>query len=245
MKSEYMKYAAAMCAAALALTAGTANAGGVLFADDFDAYTDGNLVPQGGWANHSGTGNLIQVNSGQIMLEHGSGSREDVNHSLGATMGAGSIWTASFDVIVGGSSGVVAETSYFAHFRDAGFGFNSRIFVTAANASGDFTFGIGETSSSTPADTYGTDFSYGTSYRVTASYNFDTGISELTIGGFGSILSTSQADPGEDISTFAFRQAGGNTTQTIDNLVIVPAPTTLAMLGLGMLSGVSRRRRTN
>ena len=144
---------------AVALVTSTASAGN-LFNDDFNSYANGNLAGQGGWDAHSGAGNLPpQVNGGQVFIEHGSGSREDVNHSLGDTMEAGDIWMFAFDVIVNGTD--PASTTYFAHFRDDGTGFNSRVFVTAPNTgpSGDFTFGIGETSSSTPAATFATTLS--------------------------------------------------------------------------------------
>ena len=53
------------------------------FVEDF-SYADGNLVGNGGWAAHSGAGNSpVQVSGGQITLNQGSGSREDVNRSIG------------------------------------------------------------------------------------------------------------------------------------------------------------------
>ena len=83
-------------------------------------------------------------------------------------------------------------------------------------------------------------------YRIFAQYNFDTGISQMWVDSQagGVIDSTSQADPGEDISTFAFRQAGGNTSMVIDNLnvSVVPAPGVLALLGVAGLAARRRRR---
>lgn len=234
--------------------------GTILYQDDF-TYTDGDLVGQGGWGNHSGSGSLIQVSGETISTVQGGGSREDASHSLGATIGAGDSWYARFDVTVGGTAD--ASTTYFSHFKDAGTGFNSRVFVTAPNtATNNFTFAIGETSSSTPAAAFVSDFAYGTIYRILFGYNYDTGISQLWIDPLSmaslSINSTTQADPGEDLSLIAFRQSGGNTTQMIDNLVVattfdealtgvsstVPAPATLALFGLGLAGlGWSRRKK--
>lgn len=222
----------------------------ILYQTDFEnpPFALGNLVGQDGWANHSGTGSFIQVvnsTSQAVELVQGSGSREDANISLGQTLGAGGLFSYSFDVIVNGTDD--ALTTYFAHFRDDGTGFNSRIFVTAPNtASQNFTFGIGETSSSVPAAIFGTDFSYGQLYTLSGSYDFDTGISILTVLGFGSIDSTSQADPGENISTFAFRQSGGNTSMIIDNLTVsaVPVPAAVWLFGSALFGIAGLRRRS-
>ncbi len=142
---------------------------------------------------------------------------------------------------------LMLQTTYFAHFRDDGTGFNSRIFVTAPNvAMSNFTFGIGETSSSMVAATFASDFNYGQTYRLAGSYNFDTGISFLTVDGGMAIDSTSQADPGEDIQTFAFRQAGGNTSMLIDNLVVtsnIPEPGSIGVLAIFAGLGFVRRRK--
>lgn len=216
-----MKYVAtAVMCTALLVFAHTASAQVGLYATDFEnpPFTTGNLVGQDGWVTHSGTGSPVQVIAGQaIELVQGSGSREDVSIDLGATMIPGAIFEFSFDVVVAGSGD--ATTSYFAHFKDSGTGFNSRIFVTVPNTAGnEFTFAIGETSSSAPAAAFATDFNYGQVYTLSGEYNFDTGISTLSVDGGAPIDSSTQADPGEDISTFAFRQSGGNTSMVIDDL---------------------------
>ena len=131
--------------------------------------------------------------------------------------------------------------------------------MTAPNtATNNFTFAIGETSSSAAA--FASDFAYGTIYRILFGYNYDTGISQLWIDPLSmaslAINSTSQADPGEDLSLISFRQSIGNTTQMIDNLVVattfnealtgvsanVPEPGTLALFGLG-LAGLRLARK--
>jgi hypothetical protein len=229
-----------------------ASADVVLYETDFEnpPFTVGNLVPQDGWGNHSGSGSFIQVNSDQaVELVQGSGSREDASVGLGQTAVAGTIFGFEFDVTVSNNvdGASDATTTYFAHFKDDGTGFNSRIFVTAPNTAGNnFTFGIGETSSSTIASTFATDFSFGTTYRLSGNYTFDTGISTLSVDGGASIDSSSQADPGEDLSAWAFRQSGGNTSQVIDNLVVtsnVPEPGTVGVLALFGIAGLMRRRR--
>ena len=53
--------------AAVAL-AGSAGADVIAF-DNFD-YPDGSLVPNGGWANHSGTPGDLLVSGGQVVVQH-------------------------------------------------------------------------------------------------------------------------------------------------------------------------------
>ena len=215
--------------------ASPASAQVTLYETDFEnpPFMPGNLVGQGGWVNHSGSGSLIQVIAGQaVELVSGSGSREDASVSLGERgLKAGEILHFLFDVTVNGTAD--ATTWYFAHFKDGGTGFNSRTFVTSPNiATNNFTFAIGETSSSTPAASFATDFTYGVTYTLSGSYTFDTGISTLQVNGSGTIInSTAQADPGEDLQFFAFRQSGGNTSAVIDN-VLIEGNTALALVPL-------------
>ena len=70
-------------------------------------YSDGNLTNKAPWAAHSGGGtNPVQVSSGTIVL---NGTGEDVYAPVGVDMGAGEVWTMSFDVTV---SGIGAGTTY-------------------------------------------------------------------------------------------------------------------------------------
>ena len=203
--------------------ASPASAQVTLYQTDFEnpPFTLGNLVGQDGWVNHSGSGSLIQVIAGQnAELTSGSGSREDASVSLGERgLIAGEILQFRFDVKVNGIAD--ATTWYFAHFKDGGTGFNCRTFVTHPNiATNNFTFAIGETSSSTPAASFATDFTYGVTYTLSGTYTFDTGISTLQVNGGAIINSATQADPGEDLQFFALRQSGGNTSAVIDNVRI-------------------------
>ncbi|GAA5481776.1 PEP-CTERM sorting domain-containing protein [Haloferula sargassicola] len=220
--------------------------GTVLLTDDF-SYPDGDLTTSAAWSNHSGSGSFVQVTSQTITLVQGSGSREDVNASLGITMGAGETYYASFDVTVSGGS----TTAYFAHFKDSATGFNGRIFVAAPSSGGDFTFGLSDVGSS-PDTTFATDFSFNTSYKLVVSYDYDTGLSELWVNPTSEAspsISSVTADPSQPMEAFAFRQGSGNSTEVIDNLVVattfaevVPEPSITLLGGIGLL-GLLRRRR--
>ena len=250
MKLSTTAIAFAAATAAATLVASPARA--TVLASDTFTYPDGVLtaVSGGAWTAHSGTGSVpVMVSGGTISTVQGSGSREDVNTPLGVTQGAGDTFYGGFDVTVSGGS----TATYFAHFKDDGTGFNGRIFVAPPTAGGDYTFGISDVASS-PDVTFATDFSFGTTYRPVVAYNYDTGISTLTVG--GASISSTTADPSQTMTQFAFRQAAGNSVEVIDNLITattfaealggttpaVPEPTAMAVLGLGGLTLLRRRR---
>ncbi len=222
----------------------------VFFTDTF-SYGDGSLtaVSGGNWTAHSGAGaKPIQVGSGAITLQQNAGSGEDLNRNTGGVMGAGDTWYAGFDVTVTGGNTDV----YFASFLKGGTTgiFQDRTFVTAGTA-GDFTFGLGTGATATAK--WGTDLSFGTTYRVVLAYNYDTMQNTLWVNPLLqtdpsiSVSSTSQ----DTIASFAVRQSTGNSFQVMDNLVVattfteamvVPEPSSMA-LGLLGAAGLALARR--
>lgn len=219
-------------------------------------YADGNLVGNSTWAAHSGAAATpIQVGTGAITLALGGGSREDVNilPSSGLPLAAGGTLYSSFDVTVTGAAAVSSAT-YFAHFfpTTGSFVYESRVFVTSSSGS-DFTFALG--SSSTPSQTWATGLTFGETYTVVTSYDFDTGASKIWVDPT-SELSTSLSltgSIGNGLEGYALRQAAGSSSLKIDNLVLatsfadlsaVPEPSsTAALAGLVVLGAVATRRR--
>lgn len=234
------------CISICLLWANVGSADTILLNETF-TYPNGNLTSNAGWVAHSGSGSsAVQVSSGAIILAQGAGSREDVNYDLGQTMAAGDIWRFEFDVAVNGTAN--ATNTYFAHFKDAGTGtlFNSRLFVAAPTSGGNFTFGIDENSGTTPGAVFNQAFNFGTTYRVFAEYNFDLGVTELWVGSKANgVITSTVADIAQPMRAMAFRQAGGNTSMVIDNLVVtaVPEPTAAGLLALTGVAGLAFRRR--
>lgn len=234
--------------------------------ENFNSYQLGNLVGQGGWAAHSGAGNLpIQVVPSScfcpdvpagngIQLVHGSGSREDASVLLGGgtyEMGAGDKLYAGFCVVVDGGDSDI----YFAHFKNAATYFSAKTGITASGTD-DFTFalfGYG-------TDAYPGGFGFGECHRVVTSYDFDSGISEMWIDPDCDLDEndplqvpkiTSASYTGTAAVAYAFRQSDANSTQDIDNLLVgtgfdevccpcIPEPSSLLLLALAGL--VIRRR---
>lgn len=212
-----------------------------LASDDF-SYADGSLVPNGGWATHSGTAGDLLVASGAAVVQHGTPS-EDAN--LGFGDNTTGILKATFDVVVDDNTAIGgSDFEYFAHFSDGGTSnFKSRLSLTSATTTGDYSFGIASGSSTEEATTVA-DFNYGDTVSVMLFFNLDTGIGSATIG--GETITGTGIFAGETLSAFALRQSdsSNNETITVDNLVIenIPEPSSLALLGLGGLL-IARRRR--
>jgi len=236
---------AALAISAAAGLATTANAGNTLLTELFD-YADGSLAGNGGWTVHSGAGGVpMSVSSGVAVISQGAGAREDLNTPIGSTLGAGQTFYAGFDFTNANDFAQV----YFAHFFVNSSTFAARTYVMPPTSGGDYTVGISD--GNTVTSIWGSDLSYGTTYRAVISYSFDTGDARLWVNpgaeGDTSIVATGLVS--RAISGFALRQAGTASTQTVDNLIIgdsfgavVPAPGTLALLGLGGLIAARRRR---
>lgn len=221
-------------------------AGAATLKTDNFAYPDGNLVGNGDWANHSGTGSFIQVVSEEVVLQHGGGSREDAN--TGFTAQTTGVLTADFDITVLaeqtiGTNGTDFE--YFAHFfTDGDFNFRSRLDVVAPTTGGDYTLGISSGSSTAEAN-LPTDFSFGSVVPVSISFDLNSGIGSLTAG--GNTVSGIDTFLSESLDRFALRQSTSSENEmiTVDNLVIsqVPEPATflLVLAGLMVIAAVRRR----
>ncbi len=204
-----------------ALLIASTSFGQVIGAEDF-AYADGSLVPNGGWANHSGTLGDLLVESGQAVVEHGTPS-EDANIAFAAV--SGNIYYAfdfSVDDLGTPVSGTDAE--YFASFR-TGFDLRGKVDIVPPSGAGDFSIGIGSISSDTDA-VWATDLNFETIYRAVVRYDQDANIAELWIDASAStdtsILGVDETDPGDSMTSFALRQSDSadNETIRVDDLMI-------------------------
>jgi hypothetical protein len=250
--------ALALVVAAVAASSATAD----LIVRDTFSYADGSLTGKtpeigGTWTNHSGTAGQTQVVSGQASLVQTQGEDNNTAFDTGA-IGAGDVIYSGFDLTVPTQANAPA-TGYFAHFKDAGNFFGSRVFITTPTTSG-YRLGISGNSTLSAAETWATDLAFDTTYRVVTSYNYDTGATRMWIDPADESSTSIAADEGfsgDEFLSYAFRQFGtaaaGTSTQRIDNLqvattfdeasIVVPEPATVALTLLAGLGAVGFRRR--
>lgn len=194
-----------------------------ILTDSF-SYPDGSLVPNGGWANHSGAAGNLLVVSGQVKVEHGIPD-EDAN--IAFTSVSGSVYFGiDFSVAdLGHPYSGGTDFEYFAHFQVSGSNFVARLDIVAPSGSGDFSVGIATTSSTADA-TWASDLTFGTTYRAIVKYDQDNNIAQLWIDASTStdtsILGVDGTDPGVSVNQFALRQSDSSENETIyvDNLKI-------------------------
>jgi hypothetical protein len=193
---------------------------------DTFTYADGSLVGNSEWETTGGNAGDLLVASGQAVVQHGTPS-EDVN--LPFTSVTGSLYYA-FDMTVPALAAPIGDGGgtdfeYFAHFISESSSFVAKLDIVAPTAGGDYSVGIGSTSSTADA-TWASDLSYDTTYRVTVKYDQDANIAQLWIDaaseGDTSILGADEADPGSTVAAFALRQSDSSDNEGIlvDNLAI-------------------------
>lgn len=228
----------------------------IVLSDDFNAYTSGSLVGQGGWGQTgTSTVNPIQVTNGQVpLVTNGQDAYRAFSSTVPNANGTG-IYTG-FDVTVTSA----ATGDYFFHLSDpAGTTtyFYQRIFVKSAT--GGYVLGLVDTSGTGSATTYGTTvLQLNQPYHISVAWNFvgnatnkDTfslyvNPTDAVEGSNTPYLthtwtSTSMAEPAQ-LSAANLRQGtnGSAPGVTLDNVVVattfgevVPEPATLALLAVG------------
>jgi endonuclease/exonuclease/phosphatase family metal-dependent hydrolase len=194
----------------------------VIFSDSF-AYPDGALTNAAPtiWIEHS-AGTPVQVVSGQAQIS--SSLTEDVHAALTNqpyATGSGVTLYASFTVNF--TALPTSAGTYFASFNSTSF--RALVWASTANAaSGLFRLGIGNTTGATAASgQLATDLALNTAYNIVIRYNVGTGQSTLWLNPVNETdpsISASDTATAISISNFSLRQAAGEGTLLLDNLVI-------------------------
>ncbi|MDC9723448.1 MAG: T9SS type A sorting domain-containing protein, partial [Urechidicola sp.] len=187
--------------------------------DDF-SYADGSLIGNGSWANFSGTSGDLLIVSGQAIVQHGVPSEDAL---LPFTPVAGNIYYGIDFSVTSGGVITGGDYEYFALFKDSSFGFGGRLDVVEGLSGGDYTVGISSTTSTAQA-TWGTDLTFGVTYRAVVRFDQDAGVAQLWIDASaeGDTSISGTADGAMAIESFALRQSdsSNNETVTVDNLTI-------------------------
>jgi Immunoglobulin I-set domain/Family of unknown function (DUF5689) len=235
MKTNLKSFATLLAMGLLAVGA-RAN---VVLQDNFDSYGTGDLVSVSGglWSSHSGTTPMNVVADASVSapnaLQVTRFNSQDDNATLAnapyyraGTNAVGDSVTAlyfKFTLRMSSADMPTAAGTYFAHFKDTTTsGFRARTYVaTGGAAAGFYRVGIGN-STGTPVY-WGTDMAPDTTYVIVVRYNVTTGEATLWVNPSSeSDTSITGTDTPSllDISTMAFRQASGEGTLNVDDLVV-------------------------
>lgn len=237
----------------------TSQARAVLLGSETFTYSDGTLTtvaPAGVWSNFSGA-TALNVSNGVAVLT-GVNSQDD-GLNLTSTSPSNGVIYASFDVNF--TSWPSGSGSYFAFFKDTTTA-DFRARVLATNTTGGVNIGIGNGVATAIAGSsfLSTTLNFGTTYKVVLRLDQSSGADVSTLW----LNPSLETDPGATatdvigsapfvipITQFALRQS--NATQGlnwVDNILVgstfadvVPEPSTIALVGAGMLGLFAIRRR--
>lgn len=209
----------------------------VVLCDDFNSYPNGALTNVSTiWTAHSGSAadlGYVTVMDGKILLS-GTNS-QDVSSTFTNPPSftavsffphEGWILYSRFKVNFSARP-TAANGEYFAHFRNSGSGFGSRVFATTNGvAAGKLRLGISNNTGAPASVLFPTDLEVGATYTVVTRYNVGTGQSTLWINpnteGDPSVTATDSAFP-FTAETYAFREQSGIGNMAIDDVKISTA----------------------
>ena len=177
-----------------------------LFSDGF-SYANGNLVPNGGWANYSGANVDVQVVAGRV-TGGGTPNNQNDDHRLFAVQPTTSktyaCFIANIPPIVGPPKAI-----YFAELKDAGASnLVSRVYVVPL-AAGGWTFGISHstTSATVGLTPWTAPLNFNTDYTLVINYDPVNHSSTLWVNP-SSELSPSVTDVNAAIASLAVQGFG-------------------------------------
>ena len=208
------KIAFALLTLGLVVAAAPSMAANLVY-DSF-SYPNGNLVPNGGWANYSGAAVDIQVVGGQV-TGGAIGNPANDDHILFAAQPLTAKTYACFDVSIPAVA-AAPKAIYFAALKDGGASnLVSRVYVLPLS-NGGWTFGLSHSSTSATAGVvpWTAALSYGTTYRIVINYDPVAKSSTMwvnpTVESDPSVTISNSAIAALAVSGFGLRQSNSAST---------------------------------
>jgi hypothetical protein len=245
-----------LAGAATLICLGSANAATV-FSENFDSYTVGNLVGQGGWTQlGTSTTNPLQVTADKnVPMTTGQDAQRALDSTVTHTDGHSLV--IDFDLTA--TTGDPDDGGDFFLSINPSLGstaYSGRVYAKAGTGADTFQLAMAGVSISATDRVFGSDLNFNTPHHVTATWNFVPGdINDtfaLMVDGAPYVTAPwGSTDPGDaEPTTFGvltLRQGGANASNVVvDNIVVsdvVPEPASLSLLALGGLGALPRRRR--
>ncbi len=212
-ESTMRKTAITLLALGLAASFAVTTASAINLMSETFSYANGNLVPNGTWATHSGAGTDIQIVNGRAV----GNNLNPPDDNRAFTAQTGKVY-ACFKIIIPTPT-AAPDTNYIAHFKDTGTSnFYARVWVGASGST--FTFGLSATSCACNANCvpvfWPTPLLYDHDYTVAISYNPVTGGAELWVDPVletdPKITSSGPPTPTIALSAFALRESASAPT---------------------------------
>lgn len=230
-----------VCAAAMSVYAD------VLYTFDFDS--DGALTNNTSWRAYSGADGSLTNGGGQVWA--GGVGAEDVGATNTYAAQSGLVYLGLDINVADGDLGA----SYIVGFLTGSSAMDGRVYVDGIDAT---TYRVGISGNST-TPTYASDIlTYGSLYRIVAGYNNASDAHTLwinpTVGDEGTPDASITEAVAGDVNGFFIRQGdtwdNGDAQWSADNLVVatdfasvVPEPSTMLFMSLGLAAMTAYRRR--